>query len=44
MSENGGESSEIRSVALYKKEWQETVLNTDTQLKSDLDEKRKFKY
>lgn len=44
MSENGGESSEICSVVLCKKEWQETVLNTDTQLKSDLDEKGKFKY
>lgn len=44
MSENEGESAEICSVALWKKEWQETVLNTDMQLKSDLDEKRKFKY
>lgn len=43
MSENEGESAEICSVALWKKEWQETVLNTDMQLKSDLDEKRKIK-
>lgn len=44
MSENGGESSEICSVSLWKKDWQETVLNTDTEFKSDLDEERKFKY
>lgn len=44
MSENEGESAEICSVALWKKKWQEPVINTDTQLKGDLDENRKFKY
>lgn len=43
MSENGGESAEICSVGLWKKEWQEPVINTDMQLRSDLEENRTFK-